>query len=285
MSSLHRIAALNKDLHQWYTPAWAAQEIVQQEFGWLRPGHVVYEPACGDGAFLCAIPQNVLAIGCEIDPVQAELARQHSGRQVIVGDFLQADLPAGRADAVIGNPPFDAKLVGGFLSKSHELLVEGGQAGFILPTYIFQTSSKVDAYAKLFSIHQQLLPRNLFPGIALPLVFAKFVKEQHRKLYGFLLYRETHEMSGLTPRWREALSTARTTRDVWAPVVECVVESLGGEAHLDDIYQALSIPSRRPTCNDRWKEKVRQVLGRPGRFVRTAEARYALARDRMEIPA
>jgi site-specific DNA-methyltransferase (adenine-specific) len=273
------MATQNKSLHQWFTPAWAAQEIVEQEFGWLRAGHVVVEPSCGDGAFLCAIPRNVLAIGCEIDPAQADLARRYRGRQVLVGDFLKADLPAGRVDAVIGNPPFDARLVGGFLNKSHELLVEGGQAGFILPAYIFQTSSKVDAYAQMFSIHQQLLPRNLFPGIALPLVFAKFVKEQNRKLYGFLLYRETHEIAGLTKRWRDALSSARSTRDVWAPVIESVVDSLGGEASLDEIYRAMAPRAHRPTASENWKEKVRQVVRRPGRFICTGQGRYAVARN------
>lgn len=276
------MVALNRALHQWFTPAWAAQEIVEQQFGWLQPGHVAVEPACGDGAFLCALPQNVLAIGCEIDPEQAELARRNSGRQVIVGDFLKADLPAGKVDAVIGNPPFDSRLVGGFLKKSHELLVEGGQAGFILPAYIFQTSSKVDAYAQMFSIHQQLLPRNLFPGIALPLVFAKFVKEQNRKLYGFLLYRETHEIAGLGKQWRDALGSARTTRDVWAPVVESVVDSLGGEASLEEIYRAMAPRAKRPTASENWKEKVRQVVRRPGRFICTGHARYATARKLQE---
>lgn len=279
------MATQNKALHQWFTPAWAAQEIIEQEFAWLRPGHVVVEPSCGDGSFLCAIPQGVLAIGCEIDPAQAELARRHSGRQVLVGDFLDANLPSGRVSAVIGNPPFNSKIVEGFLHRSHELLAEGGEAGFILPAYTFQTHSKVDAYSKLFSIHQQLLPRNLFPGIALPLVFAKFVKEQHRKLYGFLLYRESRDISELTPRWREALSAARTTRDVWAPVVECVVESLGGEADLEEIYRAMSPRASRPTGSETWKQKVRQVVRRPGRFICTGQGRYALARNQQETHA
>ncbi len=275
-----------QQLHQWFTPAWAAEAIVEQEFGWLKPGDVVLEPACGDGAFLCAIPSYVNAIGCEIDPEQAQRARASSGRRVVCDNFLVADLDLARpVDAVIGNPPFSSDLVAAFLRRSHALLRDGGEVGFILPAYILQTSSKVEMLGRDFSIHQSLLPRNLFPGLKLPLVFAKFVKEQERRLFGFLLYASTQEIASLKSKWRERLASARTRGGVWFAVVDEVVAELGGEAELSQIYKA--IEGRRPTPNPAWQEQVRKVVQCKTRFVRTGAARYArrCAVDRVALAA
>lgn len=264
-------------LHQYFTPAWAAEGIVDQEFGWLKAGHRVIEPSCGDGAFLCALPQSVEVIGIDIDPVQAARARASSGRHVIVGDFLE--VPAqdlGKVQAVLGNPPFNSDLVAKFLKKSHELLEDGGQAGFILPAYILQTSSKVEMMGKDFSIRQSMLPRNLFPGLKLPLVFATFTKEKERKLFGFLLYREAQEMRAIDKRWKETVTAGREQRGVWFPVVRQILKSLGGSANLEEIYAA--VQSIRPTANPHWHAKIRQVLQRhPNCFSRTGQGQYALA--------
>lgn len=267
---------LNPGLHQWFTPAWAAEAIVDQEFGWLRAGHRVVEPSCGDGAFLCAIPAAVEALGIEIDPAMAALARQHSGRPVLTGDFLSLDAAAiGRVDAVIGNPPFEAEIVARFLEHSNLLLQEGGQVGFILPAYILQTSSKVEQLGNHFSIHQQLLPRNLFPRLKLPLVFARFVKEQHRRLFGFLLYREAQDMRDLHKPYSQAATQARDARGAWFQVVHTALALLGGEADLPRIYEVVA--KQRPSGNQFWREKIRQVLQLDKAFVRTGPGRYALA--------
>lgn len=263
-------------LHQWFTPAWAAEAIIDQEFGWLKAGHRVVEPACGDGAFLCAIPPEIEVIGVEIDPAQAALARSNSGRQVIAADFLQVpDEAFGQVDAVIGNPPFEAAIVARFLDKSAGLLTEGGQAGLILPAYILQTSSKVEQLSQQFSIHQQLLPRNLFPRLKLPLVFARFVKEQHRKLYGFLLYREAQDMGDLHKAYKQAAGDARDRRGAWYEVVHAALATLGGEADLQRIYEVVA--KKRPTGNQFWREKIRQVLQRSADFTRTGAGRYAIS--------
>lgn len=262
----------NPALHQWFTPAWAAEALVEQEFGWLGANHAVCEPACGDGAFLCAIPQHVRAIGVEIDPIQAGRARLNSGREVLDGDFLTVDLPRAGFDAVIGNPPFDASLIARFLQRTHGLLRDGGEAGFILPAYIFQTSSKVEKYARLFSIKQSLLPRNLFPGLRLPLVFAKFIKDNGRTLFGFLLYREAQEVASLARRWRERLARARGPAGAWFSVVDAALAELGGEADLQAIYACVA--GRQPTDNENWKQQVRKILQNGKRFTRTSAARY-----------
>lgn len=262
-------------LHQWFTPAWAAQSIIEQQFGWLGPGHRVLEPACGDGAFLGAIPPEVEAIGVEIDPVLATQASASTGRHVVVSDFLRLrreDL--GTFHAIIGNPPFESRLVAAFLTKAASLLDDGGEVGFILPAYILQTSSKVEQLSREFSIHQQLLPRTLFPRLKLPLVFARFVKEHDRKLFGFLLYRETQEMRQMRKPFAKAAVTERHARGAWHPVVQLALSVLGGEAELSQIYE--TIESRRPTGNPFWREKVRQVLQDTERFHRTGHGRYAL---------
>lgn len=265
----------NHALHQWFTPAWAAEAIIEQEFGWLRSGHRVLEPSCGDGAFLCAMPREVHAFGVDIDPVQADLAATSSGRPVIVGDFLQlSSEELGIVDAVIGNPPFEAKTVAAFLDKSSSLMVEGGQVGFILPAYILQTSSKVEQLSRSFSIHQQLLPRNLFPRLKLPLVFARFVKERQRRLFGFLLYREAQDMRELKKAFAATATTARHVGGAWHQVVQAALSTLGGEADLSRIYEV--IERRRPTGNPFWKEKIRQILQSKGHFTRTSQGRYAL---------
>lgn len=267
----------NPALGQWFTPAWAAEGIIDEEFSWLRPGHVVVEPSCGDGAFLCALPSTVKAVGVEIDPAQAVLARQYSGREVIIGDFTKVPLDhVGRVQAVIGNPPFQSDLVAAFLGKAHEILEEGGVAGFILPAYILQTSSKVESFASQFSIRQQLLPRNLFPGLKLPLVFAHFTKEEHRQLFGFLLYEQAQEIRRMAADTRQALEETRVAGSVWRHVLTETLRALGGTAPLQSIYERMQ--GKRPTENAKWKEKVRQTLARyPDSFTRTGQGLYSLA--------
>jgi adenine-specific DNA-methyltransferase len=274
-ANLFQEPSTQRDLHQWFTPAWAAEAIIEQEFSWLGVGHRAVEPACGDGAFLCAIPQEVHAVGVEIDPVQAAKAQANSGREVILGNFLE--LPPevfGTVHAVIGNPPFEARAVASFLDRSAEILTEGGEVGFILPAYILQTSSKVEQLGAQFSIRSSLLPRNLFPRLKLPLVWAKFTKERHRRLFGFLLYREAQEIASIQKCWKKTLVEARDTRGAWYPVVRDVLTSLGGEADLATIYAC--IEGKRPTQNAAWREKVRQVLQHPARFKRIKPGRYCL---------
>ncbi|WP_371438332.1 TRM11 family methyltransferase [Polaromonas sp.] len=268
--------ATPQNLDQWFTPAWAAEAIVDQEFGWLKDGDEVVEPSCGDGAFLCALPLGVNVLGVEIDPVMAEKARANSGRRVIVGNFLEVPIEdLGNPAAIIGNPPFNATLVAAFLDRSGEILREGGKAGLILPAYILQTSSKVEQLSTKFSIKQELLPRNLFPRLKLPLVFATFTKERHRRLFGFMLYREAQEIRAIDKCWKAVVTEGRDRRGAWYPVVREILAALGGEASLENVYMA--IQSKRPTENCHWKAKVRQVLQNTSRFERTAPGRYSLA--------
>ena len=77
-------------LSQYPTPAWAAAAIVRKKHGNLTARDYVVEPTCGRGRFLQAIPSYVPAVGYEIDPVEAQLARDLTGRRVITGDIFDA---------------------------------------------------------------------------------------------------------------------------------------------------------------------------------------------------
>lgn len=264
----------NARLGQYFTPAWAAEALIEREFGWLRAGDLVVEPSCGDGAFLCALPSHVDAVGVEIDPAQAERARQLSGRRVITGDFLTVDVAApGSVSAVVGNPPFMATFFEGMLERAADLLKVGGVLGAIVPVYFYQTSSSVERYARSFDISHSLLPRNLFPGLSLPLGWTRMRKmDRPGRLSGFMLYAEAQQMRQLKKELQAALSERRNRRGVWATVVEDVLRALGGQAKLREIYRAMA--SKLPTANPEWQAQVRKVLNTNPGFVRVAAGEY-----------
>lgn len=256
-----------KELSQYFTPRYAAEAIVEHHFPHLSAGHIVVEPSCGDGRFLRALPKFVRAIGVEIDPAMAQRAREATDCEVITGDFLKVDLPTD-IDAVIGNPPFKADLVSAFLDRAHVLLREGGQCGLILPAYVLQTSSKVMAMNEKWSICQQLMPRNIFPGLSVPIVFAMFTKEQQRRLFGFFLYEQAASVATLAAAARKTLTEGRedgpvehapSGGSVWREAVNQAFDLINADtAPLAALYQALE--SRRPTRNLHYREKVRQTL-------------------------
>lgn len=262
-----------RELGQYPTHQWAAEAIVESFFPDLAAGHVVLEPSCGPGAFLAAVPSGVEAIGVDIDPLMAERARRNTGCRVLVGDFRTIELDF-EPTHVVGNPPFNLKLIDGFLDRAHELLPEGGLAGFILPAYAFQTAARVAGYADRWSLSQSMIPRNLFPGLSLPLVFAKFLKDQRRTLIGFALYRETAAVQKLPAAYRDVLATV--DGPVWPRVIRLAVERLGGEADLQEIYR--EIEGNRPTNTPFWREQIRKAIRTPASgCAPIGRGRYALA--------
>lgn len=168
-----------RSLGQYPTPVWVAEDLVERHFHDLDSGDMVIEPSCGPGAFLSALPDGVPAIGVEIDAAVAEQARENTGRRVVVGDFRTVGLDV-QPTAIIGNPPFNLEVIDGFLARAHQMLPEGGRVGFLLPAYAFQTAARVAGYADHWSLMQEMIPRNIFPGLKLPLVFALFSKDRRR---------------------------------------------------------------------------------------------------------
>lgn len=262
-------------LSQYDTPRWVAQTIVEH-CGLARwSSGLVIEPACGTGSFLHAVPAHLQAIGVEIDEERAAEAARATGRTVVVGDFRQVTLPE-RAQCLIGNPPFDAQLVAQFMQRAHTLLEPEGFVCFILPAYLFQTSSKVLAYREKWSLYQQLMPRNLFPNLKLPLVLARFVKDGRRLLHGFFLYEETADTNAMPAAVKATLQASAKPGSVWRHAVHEALCGLGGSATTAQIYRA--IEPKRPTGNPWWKEQIRKVLQTHAGFVRAGDA-WTLASD------
>lgn len=262
-------------LHQWFTPIWAAEALIERHFPDLSADDFVLEPSCGLGHFLqalTAVAPVTPRIGIELDPELATLARERAGCPVMTGDFRALSIPV-TPTHIIGNPPFDTETIDGFLSRSYQLLPEGGQVGFIVPCYLFQTASRTTRYASLWSLFQELIPRNLFPNLSLPLVFAIFTKEHYRKLVGFGLYHETMAIQSLPGSTKATLTSCITSGSVWRQAVSEALQELGGEASLQMLYGRLE--TRRPTTTLWWRQKIRQTLQRY--FVRTGPGRYALA--------
>lgn len=256
-----------KALGQYFTPAWAASALVTSALPDLSASDVVLDPSCGPGRFLQAIPAHVEALGVEIDAVLAQEARRLTARRVVEGDFCTVSLPA-RPTVIIGNPPFQLELVDRFLHRAHELLPEQGRCLFILPAYAFQTASRVLRYSEHWGLQQTMIPRNLFPGIKLPLVFASFTKDARRVMVGFALYHETALVQSLPREQAEALVEGPAT---WSDVVLQGIAALGGEAELRALYDYVSM--RRPSANPAWREQVRKVCQK--RAVRVSRGVYA----------
>ncbi len=242
------------ELSQWMTPAWAAQAIVDHALPLFKDGAIVVEPSCGIGRFLDAIPNQYRSIGVELDPDLASIATKR-GHEVVIGDFRTVDLPVDKADGIIGNPPFEAPVFNGFMTRAHTLLDDGGQVIMLLPAYIFQTAGTVMRWNRQWSMMQEMVPRNLFPRLRLPLTLARFTKDPKPRLSGFLLYHEATAISEMPKAYRKALNECRS---VWEAVVGQAIENLGGQAPLKDIY--MEIEPRRPTANQFWREKIRQTL-------------------------
>lgn len=260
-------------LGQYPTPGWVAEALFERHFSDLSSTDCVFEPTCGPGAFLAVVPDHVAAFGCELDLLLAAEARRSTGRPVITGDVLAAKVPR-QPTVIVGNPPFRLDFIDQLLRRAHALLPSGGRAGLVLPAYAFQTAARVAGYAESWSIAQEMIPRNIYEGLKLPLVFATFTKDGHRKLFGFALYREAAQVQRLGKAVRARLNSH--LGPVWARAVESVLELLGGAADLSSIYAAMAKGEQRSTENPWWKAKVRQTLRRYSAFECVGPGRYAL---------
>lgn len=267
-----------RTLGQYPTPFWVAQALVERHFSTLDCNDFVIEPSCGPGSFLHALPPQVQAVGVEIDARIADLARAQTGRTIITGDFRSVPLNV-QPTAIIGNPPFDLRVIDGFLERAHALLPEGGRVGFILPAYAFQTAVRVAGYTDRWSLMQEMIPRNIYPGLSLPLVFALFSKDKRRTLIGFALYCETADVQRMAKPYRDLLSGHGS---VWTRVIEMALQQLGGEAGLSEIYAELE--NHRPTRTQFWREQIRKVIRQSELFICSGAGRYAL-KKRPATPA
>jgi len=270
-----------KKLGQYPTPIWVAEALVDRHFSDLDKTDCVVEPSCGPGSFLLAVPAHVEAVGVEIDEEIAKEAVRHTGRRVLVGDFQTVQLDV-QPTLILGNPPFNLKTIDGFLDKSFSLLPTGGRVGFILPTYAFQTASRVARYAEQWSLMQEMIPRNIYPGLSLPLVFALFSKDRRKHMVGFALYHEAADVQKFPLPYRESLCVG--AGPVWRTVVESALRARGGEANVQDLYAEIS--GKRPTKTRFWQEAIRRTLRRYADwFIPVSPGRYRLHINPLMIAA
>jgi adenine-specific DNA-methyltransferase len=260
------------DLSQWFTPFWVAEELVDDALRGMGKVHVA-EPSCGTGAFLTAIPKSCPAFGVDIDPSVVPAAIANSGREVLIGDFRTIDLGDRQVEVMLGNPPFEMDVIDGFLDRAHDILPDDGLVAMVLPAYAFQTPSRVARWMDRFGISVNMIPRTLFPGLSKPLVWAKYTKTSQRRFSGLMLFAETRDIENMRPAIREALNRPGT----WREAVRTALESLGGQASVKSIYDAIA-PERR--TSDHWREKIRQTLQRG--FQPLGEGRWALPQPQLK---
>lgn len=256
------------DLSQWFTPFWVAEELVDDALRGMGDVSVL-EPSCGTGAFLAAVPSSMPAMGLDIDPRVVAAAVANSGREVVVGDFRTHDLGGFRPQAIIGNPPFEMAVINDFLDRAHAVLPEDGLIAMVLPAYAFQTPSQVTRWMDMFSIDVNMIPRTLFPGLSKPLVWAKCTKTGTRRFTGMMLFAETRAVEEMRPEVRRALERPGT----WREAVATALDSLGGEASVASICDAMTPERRR---SEHWRPKIRQTLQRG--FVPLGNGRWAMPR-------
>lgn len=244
-------------MDQVFTPVWAAEQLIETFFPDLSSNDLVIDAGCGPGAFLSALPSHIPAIGVELDPKLARMSALNTGRRVVCGDFCNVPLDV-NPTVIMGNPPFSIDVVRGFLTRAYSLLPKDGRCGFLLPSYSFQSSHTLVDWNKRWSVTQHAIPRDIFPGLSRPIVFAMFQKDEKRKLVGFALYHETNDIKRMNKQLRYILINGEPRKTSWRALVEFVLSQFGGRASLDAIYKA--VEPIRHTTNVWWKEKVRQQL-------------------------
>jgi hypothetical protein len=237
------------------TPSWACEGIVHRYYSDLTSTDRVLEPSCGEGHLLDAIPPHVPALGVELSAQRAAVARERTGREVIVADVLTMTL-AVQPTLILGNPPFQADFIDRLLDRAHAWLPDGGRCGLILPAFVFSTSTRVMHEAERWAIAQECIPRELFPHLRMPVMFVRFEKRRRRTMVGFALFEDMQLVRNLSKYARHFLENGRSP--TWRGLVESALHECGGRATLNQLYEI--IEGRRPTENPHWRAKVRQVV-------------------------
>jgi len=113
----------------------------------------------------------------------------------------------------------------------------------------------VAEYAENWSITQDMLPRNIYQSLSKPLIFARFVKDKRRQLFGFALYFEATDVQNLPKVYRDYITAGGGS--VWGKALVEVFRNLGGAASLSEIYSEFE--GKKPTQTKFWLEQIRKV--------------------------
>jgi site-specific DNA-methyltransferase (adenine-specific) len=237
------------------TPSWFGAAIVDRYLGDLDADDVVCEPFAGDGAILRAIPPGIRAFGIEIDATLAQRARSSSGRTVLVGDALTIALPE-IPTRIVSNIPFRVDVLSRLLDRMYPVIAERSSLTLLCPVFCLQTSSRVSRYAQRYSIGVDLIPRDIFPGLPLPLAIAVFTKEATRRLVGMAFVHEVAEQKKFPAEFRAILDRAQT--NVWVAACLRALDLLGGRGSVQQVTNVIS--GFRPTQTEHWREAVRKAL-------------------------
>ena len=265
-------------LSQFFTPAWAAEFLYNKHFSHLTGNDLVWEPSCGPGSFLSAIPHHIPAFGSDIDPALVQKAHNNTNRPVYCGDFryIQID-QLNRVTAIIGNPPFNLKVFEEFMIRCENILALGNKAGFILPAYFFQTARTFMRFARKWDISQEIIPVDLFKSdrvLSKPLIFASFIRDNFPQLIGFSLHKELCDVNALDKQLKEMLNhQIKRKGSIWRQVLINVVNDAGGTVTLDQVYKKME--GKRPTENPFWKDQIRKLI-QQAPFKRVDNATYQL---------
>lgn len=162
-----------KELGQFFTPAWLAAEVARAS---PVGGRVVLEPSAGDGAIveacLRAGARKVIAV--ELDPrMVAKLVARFVGQavEVLEGDFLAVPLERFDAvEAIAGNPPYDkgtdsdhlARIADVIMRAEERYLADGDNADPVEASLLLRTVAlhSGDRFARVWS---RLDVRELLP--------------------------------------------------------------------------------------------------------------------------
>jgi len=206
------------ELGQFFTPQEVADFIIDFALTILkRKPTLAIDPSCGEGAFLRGLIKKSIELPVGIDVDERILERipeevRERSKIFIADSLLSLAGLEGKADLVVGNPPFSAKhrriknaeilskfeLGRGrksqaveilFLEKFIKLAKESGVIGIILPSSIFSCPS-LD-YVKKFLLENVAvlavvsLPRHIFKGTTAKtsVLFARKGKEKEEKIF------------------------------------------------------------------------------------------------------
>ena len=256
---------------QWFTPQWFAEWWVERALPNLSATDVVLEACAGVGNLLAAIPAHVQALGVEIDPRLAAIAAARTQRRIIVGDIRTVPIDV-QPSVVITNPPFRSSFVRQLLDRMYTLLPEDGSVHLLIPVGFFSAVRPTIRLAERWSMRQELIPRDLFHRLSLPICLASFSRTSERVMVGFAGYHELFAVRSLPRETQSILNDA--PEGAWRTVVARALAALGGEATLEQIYATIE-GHRRTKGRPFWRDRVRAICGE--RFTRVGVGRFRLA--------
>lgn len=162
-------------------------------------GGKILEPACGHGAFLFNMPENIIENSIihavELDRLSSRIARLISPHvKVLNAGFEQTKFKDNSFDLIIGNPPFGSQKINDqnpllnnmaihhyFVAKSISLLKTGGILAMVLPQYCLDNISDhprniMNDHGSLISAYR--LPDSMFDNAKVTVDVVFYIKRK-----------------------------------------------------------------------------------------------------------